>query len=101
VAYCTAADVKAVLEITESTWDTEIGNCITSGDGIIDSLLKRQGLTVPISTPQNIIDASAHFAAWLFRRRRDPAGAEAFWSEANRFIDAYIGAESGPYVGMA
>lgn len=91
--YSAPADVKTILQITESTWDTEITNCITSADALIDSLLKYHDLTVPASTPQNIKDASAHFAAWLFRRRRDPGGAEAFWEEANKFLEAYIDAE--------
>mgnify|MGYP005849581261 CR=1 FL=1 len=92
--YSTASKVKTVLQITESTWDTEIGECITSADALIDAFLKSEGLTVPVPTPQIITDASAHFAAWLFRRRRDPAGAEAFWIEANKFLQAYIDAES-------
>jgi hypothetical protein len=93
MAYCTAAQVKTVLQITEVTWDTEIADCITSADALVDSLLKYHDLTVPASTPQNIKDASAHFAAWLFRRRRDPAGAEVFWIEADKFLQAYINAE--------
>ena len=93
MAYSTTADVKLVLHTTESTWDTEIGGCITSADALIDSLLKKQGLTVPTPTPQNINDASKHFAAWLFRRRLDPAGAEAFWKEGDRFLQVYIDAE--------
>lgn len=91
--------MKAILQITEVTWDTEIAACITSVDALVDSLLKYEGLTVPAVVPQIVKDASAHFAAWLFRRRRDPAGAEAFWVEANRFLDAYIEAEKEPYVG--
>jgi hypothetical protein len=77
----------------ESPYDAELKGCIVSADALIDSLLKREGLTVPESTPQNIKDASAHFAAWLFRRHKDPAGAEVFWEEANRFLTAYIEAE--------
>ena len=30
----------------------------------------------------------------------DPVGAEAFWIEANRFLDAYIDAEFQAYVGI-
>jgi hypothetical protein len=56
---------------------------------LVDSLLKQKDLSVPSPVPQNIADASAYFAAWLFRRRRDPVGAEAFWQEANRFLDVY------------
>lgn len=99
LAYSVTSEVKTILQITEVTWDTEIGDCILSADALIDSLLKYKGLTVPASVPQNIEDASKHFAAWLFRRRRDPAGAEAFWEEADKFLQAYINAEESPYVG--
>lgn len=99
MAYSTSTEVKTILQITESTWDTEITDCIVSSDALIDSLLKYKGLTVPVSTPQNIKDASKHFAAWLFRKRRDPVGAEAFWEEADKFLQAYINAEEEPYVG--
>ena len=53
---------------------------------LIDSELAKHDLTVPDSTPQLILDASAHFAAWLFRHRRDPAGAAAFKEEAETFL---------------
>ena len=46
-------------------------------------------------------DAAAYFDAWIVRRRRDPVGAEAFWVEANRFLDAYAKAEAETYVGSA
>jgi hypothetical protein len=93
--YCTVDQVKVLLQIAseELTWDTEIESCITSADALIDSLLKKLDLTVPSPVPQNIVDASAYFAAWLFRRRRDPAGAAVFWEEANKFLDAYIAAD--------
>ena len=55
----------------------------------MDSFLLKRGLTVPSPTPQNIIDASNYYAAWAFRHRRDPTGAEAFWSEAEKFMNAY------------
>jgi hypothetical protein len=92
MAYSLKAAVKTVLQETETTWDTEIDDAIVSADALIDSLLAKRGLTVPSTTPQNIKDASAHFAAWLYRRRRDPAGAKAFEEEAKAFMDAYIGA---------
>jgi hypothetical protein len=94
-AYSTVASVKMILQIAsaEIVWDTEIEGCITSADALIDSLLKKLDLNVPSPVPQNIADASAYFAAWLFRRRRDPLAAEGFWVEANRFLDAYATAE--------
>jgi hypothetical protein len=100
LGYSTTNEVKEVLQITETTWDTEIANCITSADSLIDSLLKFEGFSTPLSpTPQNINDTSKHFAAWLFRKRRNPAGAQAFWEEGNRFLQAYIDAEQEPHFG--
>jgi hypothetical protein len=91
MGYCQADAVKVVLQIPSdaSVYDQELAGCIDSGDAWIDSLLQQRGLNVPSPVPQNIVDASVYFAAWLFRRRRDPVGAEAFWQEANRFLDAY------------
>ena len=95
MVYCTVAKVKEVLQIDaeDGTYDTEIWGCVTSADALIDSLLKQKGSAVPESTPQNIADASKYFAAWLFRRRRDPDGAEVFWEEANKFLDAFVTAD--------
>jgi hypothetical protein len=92
VPYCTVALVKVVLQIdsADETFDNEIEDYITSADALVDSLLKQKGSAVPATTPQNIIDASKYFAAWLFRRPRDPVGAEAFWEEANKFLDAFV-----------
>ena len=90
--YCTVADVKLVLviEAAETSEDAELAGCVTSGSAIVDSFLKKENLTVPVVVPQNVKDAAACFAAWEFRRRREPDLAEAFWVDANRFLDAYI-----------
>ena len=89
--YCTNTEVKVVLQIASDdvTFDDEIDDCITSGDALIDKMLNRFDLIVPDTTPQTIIDASAHMAAWLFRRHRDPVGAEAFYAEASKFLEVY------------
>ena len=88
--YSEASDVMLILQTTDETLETEIEGCITSADALIDSELSKHDLTVPGTVPQNVEDASAHFAAWLFRHRRDPAGAEAFKIEAEPFLRAYI-----------
>lgn len=88
--YSEASDVMVILQTTDDMLETEIGACITDADALIDSLLEPHDLTVPAVTPQNIKNASAHFAAWLFRKRRDPAGADAFKQEAETFLQAYI-----------
>jgi hypothetical protein len=92
VSYCTVDDVKPILALAldDLTFDVELEACIVSADAIIDSELLKHDLAVPDSVPQNILDASAHFAAWLFRHRRDPAGAAPFWEEANKFLTEYI-----------
>jgi hypothetical protein len=97
MAYSTVAAVKPVLQIgaDNETFDDELESCIASADALIDGLLKKSSLTVPDSVPQLVADASAYFAAWLFRHRRDPSAAEVFWVEAHKFLDIYISAESG------
>jgi len=96
MAYSVAADVKTVLQIASGvlTYDTEITACIVSADALIDKFLAKADLSVPSPVPQTIEDASIHFAAWLFRHRRDPANADVFWSEAMKFLDAYIETEA-------
>jgi hypothetical protein len=91
VAYSTVAAVKSILliESADVTYDTELASCIASADALVDGLLSKSGLTVGDSVSQLVADASAYFAAWLFRHRRDPEKAEIFWIEAHKFLDAY------------
>jgi hypothetical protein len=98
MAYSTVADVKAVLLIDadDDSFDTEIGECIASADALVDGLLKKVSLTVPGTVPQLIEDASAYFAAWLFKDRRGPdieAVAAKLWDQAHKFLDNYIDTE--------
>ena len=98
MAYSTVADVKLVLLIdaAEDSFDTELGSCIASADALVDGLLKKVGLSVPGTVPQLIQDASAYFAAWLFKDRRGPdveAVAAKLWEQAHKFIDNYIDTE--------
>jgi len=101
--YCDKDDVKNVLQVdlAETKFDSLLADCVSSGSGLVDGFLKPKKLTVPAVVPQLIVDASKYFAAWMFRRNSDPTGAEAFWVEANRFLDTYIEAESEAYVGSA
>jgi hypothetical protein len=101
--YCDVADVKGPLQIdlAETKFDTQLADCVSSGSALVDGLLKPKRLVVPVVVPQLVRDASKFFAAWMFRRFSDPTGAEAFWVEANRFLDAYVEAESPDYVGSA
>jgi hypothetical protein len=95
--YCEVDDdVKPILQIetTTTSFDAELAACIVTANALVDGILKKSGLTVPASVPQLVKDGAAHFAAWLFRRRRDPTGAEAFWVEANRLLDAYVASEA-------
>ena len=101
VDYCTVADVKIILVIdaAETSEDAELAGCVTSGSSLVDGLLKINGLTVPVLVPELIKSAAKNFAAWEYRRRREPDEAEAFWNDAQRFLQAYIDAETEPYVG--
>ena len=91
MTYGVAATVKDILVIAsaETTFDAEIAACITSSDALVEGMLARQGLTVPSSAPQNIIDASNYFAAWLFRKRRDVSSSWIFFVDAEKFLNAY------------
>ena len=91
LAYCEVADVKAILQIaTEDTsLDSAIATAIASADGLIDSLLKPSGLAVPATVPQNIVDASTHFTAWLMRKHADPPITQGYWFNAGDFINLY------------
>jgi hypothetical protein len=103
MAYTTIAAVKKILQVDESdtSLDAEITDALPTGDAYVYNLLKADGLTVPTPVPQSVGDAAAHFDAWLVRRRRDPVGAEAFYIEATRLLEAYAKAEIEPYVGSA
>lgn len=100
MAYGTKADVKPILGIdaTDTTYDTELDACIASADGLIDSILKFHGFTVPLTgaTPQNVKDASRYFAAAYFRERRGPGSeVSVFYNRAMGFLNAYVQAEKG------
>ena len=99
MAYSTVAEVKYVLEIVEEEYNTEITECIASADALVDGLLKAQGLTVSAPTPQLLKDGSKQFAAWVFKKRRDPEAAEHLYEAGLRFVQAHIdGALNTPAV---
>ncbi|HSV49535.1 MAG TPA: phage head-tail connector protein [Candidatus Acidoferrales bacterium] len=106
VDYCTISDVKPVLHIeTEVTSeDAELADCVTSCSDKVKNLLKAADLEVPLEIPQGVKDATKFFAAWQYRRRRDPEGAQVFWYDAQEALNGYIAAEKSdddePYVGV-
>jgi hypothetical protein len=100
--YCTTDDVKGPLQIdlAETKYDAQLEECIKSASALVDGFMKPHGLAVSVVVPQLIKDATKLYAAWMFRRFSDPLGAEAFWTEANRFLQSYIHAEFSDYVGI-
>ena len=82
--YCTLDNTKAVLQISDDKRDSELSECVTSASALMDGFLSRQGLAVPSPLSQILADATKYFAAWDFRRRRDPVGASAFWNAPRR-----------------
>ena len=89
--YCDIDDLEGVLrETITATLDDLADRCITTASAMIVALLKVKNLTVPASVPQLIMEATAWLAAWEFRRTSDPIGAEAFWVEAQRFLELYV-----------
>ena len=87
--YGVVATVKSILQDSTVTYESEIAGCITSSDAYMVSLLLQRGLSVVSPTPQNIIDASNYFAAWMFRKKRDPQSSWIFYTDAERFLNAY------------
>jgi hypothetical protein len=103
VDYCTLADVKPVLHIdlAETSEDIELTACIVTGSGLVDGFLKAKDLAAPSTAPQLVKFAACNFAAWAYRRIRDPANAQSFWNDAVTFLQTYIDAETSPYLGSA
>jgi hypothetical protein len=101
VDYCGIADVKPVLhlDLVESSEDVELAGCVVTGCGLVDGFLQVKGLTVPSVVPQLLKDAAANFAAWAYRRVRDPFGAQGFWNDALQFLQTYVDSEFEAYVG--
>jgi phage gp36-like protein len=101
--YCSVSEVKPFLHIdsAETSEDSEIASCITAADGLIDGFMKAKGLAVPAVVPQLVKFAACNFAAWAYRRIRDPASAQGFWNDAVAFLQTYIDAETSPYLGSA
>jgi hypothetical protein len=97
LTYTTKAEVKPILLIqaSDTTFDTELDECLASAYAIVNSIAKAEGLTVPFESPsQNIKDFERYVAAWLFRRRRaSPEEADVLWDMAMRFWEAYKRAE--------
>jgi hypothetical protein len=102
VDYCGVEDVKLILHIdqAESCEDAELAGCVSTGSGLVDGFLQVKGLTVPGIVPQLLKDAAANFAAWAYRRVRDPSGAQGFWNDAIRFLQTYVDSEFEEYVGV-
>jgi phage gp36-like protein len=103
VDYCSVLEVKPFLHIdaAETSEDSEIASCIVTGSGLVDGFLKAKGLTTPTTVPQLVKFSACNFAAWAYRRIRDPASAQGFWNDAVAFLQAYIDAETEPYLGSA
>jgi hypothetical protein len=103
VTYGVVATAKSILQDSTVTYEAEITACITSSDAYVDSLLLQKGLTVSSPTPQNVVDASNYFAAWMFRKKRDPQSSWIFYTDAERFLNAYIDSKasiSGSVLGI-
>jgi len=70
--YCTTAQVKTALDISESDWDTEIAAIITKESAVIDNRLSVYTSTPLTSTPQLIQDICIELCRCEFRFRRAP-----------------------------
>jgi hypothetical protein len=85
---CTVENVKSILLITNNDDNTEIADCIDKAKA---HAIKRMQTLGADGYPDD--NAVAHYAAWLFRQRRDPAGVEAFKATADTLLDASVQAD--------
>jgi len=100
VDYCSIGDVKPLLRIdlAETSEDEELAECIADATDKVRNLLKTERLPVPApldvsAVPQSLRIAAKNFAAWKYRRRRDPEGAQVFYYDAQEALNGYIAAE--------
>lgn len=98
--YCDVVDVKGPLQIDleDTKFDAQLAVCVTGGSALVDGFLQVQGLSVPLFVPELVKQAAVYFAAWQFRHNADPSS-DVFWSDAQRFLNDYIGSVSVAYVG--
>jgi len=102
MTYGTTAAAKKILRITDSTNDTEIGECVAEASVLTDEMLRPYGVTVPLTTVPTIIDnAVSLWGAGVFRWRRSPSEGEKFIVEAKKQIKEYAEANhaSGSFTG--
>ena len=94
--YCQVADVKPLLHIdlADTAEDAELAGCVITSKALVDGFLQVNGLVVPAVVPQLVVDAAKNYAAWDYRRRRDPVSALEFWNAAQQFLQAYVDAEA-------
>ncbi len=111
VDYCVVSDVKPLLRIdaAETSEDAELSECIAGSTDKVKNLLKMAGLPVPAPSevsevPSSVRISAKNFAAWKYRRVRDPDAAQVFYYDAQEALNDYIAAESvdedAPKVGM-
>ncbi len=103
VPYCSVADVRAVLHARDdyTDGDTEIARCIVSGDRMLRSWAKARGLTIPsVPVPEDISEASASLAAWMFKLHGDPPfDDKALYGLAETFFGLWADGADECYVG--
>lgn len=98
--YSSVEDVKAVLILTDTDHDADLESCIITADAWVDNQFSQANLTVPSSTPELVVQASAHYAAFLFKDRgtnslKDKQLYESmFRDKAAGFLGKYISANA-------
>jgi hypothetical protein len=101
VDYCGVEDVKRILHIdkAESSEDAELAECVTGMSGMLDELLIAEGYPVPSEASHFLKYACANFAAWAYRKVRDPVGSQVLFNDGEMFLFSYLNHQSKAYVG--
>jgi hypothetical protein len=100
-SYAPAADRYGILntvknllliDLSETTYDTQIDVIIKAADNIINNALERCGETVPLTSPDDIIhDISNYLAAGLYKQKDVPdEKVHSFYTVGMNMLNSYI-----------
>ncbi len=76
------------IDLAETKFDAQLEECITSASALVDGFMKPHGLAVPVVVPQLSRMQQSFMLPGCLGGFSDPVGAEAFWAEANRFLQS-------------
>jgi hypothetical protein len=102
--YCTLANVKDELKITDSASDAELLDYIRSSYKWVNDFLESQSITNPVSSPypDSVVDACKYYACALAKEREKSVDATSYYKRAEDALQVHVDAEGKiPFMGQA